>query len=86
MINVNLLKKICETPGAPGFENRVRSLVLKEIKSHVDNIEIDNMGFYKKGGDQDEDELRGAACSLPMFRFILFLPFFLTASACQLTF
>ena len=44
MINVNLLKKICETAGAPGFENRVRSLVLEEIKTYVDNIEIDNMG------------------------------------------
>ena len=30
MINVDLLKKICETAGAPGFENRVRDLVLKE--------------------------------------------------------
>ena len=36
MINIKLLKKICETPGAPGFENRVRSLVLKEIKPYVE--------------------------------------------------
>ena len=33
MINIKLLKEICETAGAPGFENRVRSLVLKQIKS-----------------------------------------------------
>ena len=44
MINVDLLKTICETPGAPGFEDRVRSLVLKEIKAFTDDIEIDNMG------------------------------------------
>ena len=31
-INVALLNKICTTPGAPGFEQRIRSLVLDEIK------------------------------------------------------
>ena len=36
MININLLKNICETPGAPGFEDQVRSLVLKEIEGLVD--------------------------------------------------
>jgi endoglucanase len=63
MINVNLLKKICETAGAPGFENRVRSLVLKEIKSHVDNIEIDNMGnviALKKGKNSKKSVMIGA--------------------------
>ena len=44
MTNIKLLKEICETAGAPGFENRVRSLVLKQIKNHVEHIEIDNMG------------------------------------------
>ena len=40
MINVDLLKKICETAGAPGFENRVRNLVLKEIEGYIDSIEM----------------------------------------------
>ncbi len=51
-INVNLLKDICEVAGAPGFENRVRSLVLKEIDGLVDEVSIDNMGnvvAIKKG-------------------------------------
>ncbi len=43
-INVKLLKAICEAPGAPGFEQKIRELVLKEIKPLVDKIEIDNMG------------------------------------------
>ena len=43
-INIDLLKKICTTPGAPGFEKKVRDLVLKEIESLVDEVEIDNMG------------------------------------------
>ena len=63
MINVNLLKKICETAGAPGFENRVRDLVLKEIDGFVDKIEIDNMGNIiasKKGEDSSKSVMIGA--------------------------
>lgn len=51
-INVELLSKICEVPGAPGFEDRIRSFVLKEIEGLVDDISIDNMGnvvAVKKG-------------------------------------
>ena len=62
MINIKLLKEICETAGAPGFENRVRSLVLKQIKNHVDHIEIDNMGniiALKKGVDSSKSWSKG---------------------------
>ncbi len=44
MINVQLLKRICETPGAPGFEHRIRQLVLKELQGLADEVSIDNMG------------------------------------------
>lgn len=44
MINVNLLKKICETAGAPGFEQRVRQLVVKEVSGLVDDVSVDAMG------------------------------------------
>ena len=63
MININLLKEMRYTAGAPGFENRVRNLVLKEIKNHVDNIEIDNMGnviALKKGVDSSKSVMIGA--------------------------
>ena len=43
-MNIQLLKEICEVAGAPGFEERVRKLVLKEIKDLVDDITIDSMG------------------------------------------
>lgn len=56
MINVSLLKNICETPGAPGFEQRVRELVIKEVTPLVDEVSVDNMGnviALKKGkGDR----------------------------------
>ncbi len=44
MINVALLKQICEAPGVSGFEQRIRALVLREVKDLVDEIEVDNMG------------------------------------------
>jgi len=44
MINVSLLKRICETPGASGFEHRIRQLVSKELKDLVDEVSTDNMG------------------------------------------
>ncbi|MEM6965070.1 MAG: M42 family metallopeptidase [Bacteroidota bacterium] len=52
MINVNLLKKICVTPGAPGYEQRIRELVIKEVTPLVDEVSIDPMGSVialKKG-------------------------------------
>ena len=52
MINTALLKKICETPGIPGYEQKIRNLVMKEIKPYVDSISVDNMGnvtAFKKG-------------------------------------
>lgn len=44
MIDVQLLKNICEAPGASGFEQRIRSLVLKELEGLVDEVSVDNMG------------------------------------------
>jgi endoglucanase len=63
MINTPLLKTICETAGAPGFENRVRDLVIKEVSPFVDSIEIDNMGnviTLKKGVDSSKSVMIGA--------------------------
>ena len=63
MIDIKLLKNICETPGAPGFENRVRNLVFKEIENCVDDINIDNMGnviALKKGKDETKSVMIAA--------------------------
>ncbi len=52
MKNKKLLAEICEVAGAPGHEQRVREIVLREVKSLVDEIRIDNMGnvvAIKKG-------------------------------------
>ncbi len=44
MINVSLLKQICEVPGAPGFEQRIRELVIQEAESLADELTVDSMG------------------------------------------
>ncbi|TAH40010.1 MAG: M42 family peptidase [Bacteroidetes bacterium] len=51
-LNIPLLKEICETAGAPGFENRIREIVLREVDSLVDRVTVDNLGnvtAFKKG-------------------------------------
>jgi endoglucanase len=52
MIDIQLLRAICETPGAPGFEQKIRELVLREVSPLVDEVSIDNLGnvvAVKKG-------------------------------------
>lgn len=44
MIDFPLLKRISETPGAPGFESQIRNLIKAEIKDLVDDMYIDTMG------------------------------------------
>lgn len=62
MKRLDLLQKICKTPGAPGFEQRIRKLVIEEVTPLVDKVEIDNMGnvlAIKKG--QSEKRVMVAA-------------------------
>ena len=61
-INVNLLKEICEVAGAPGFEQRVREIVIREVEPLVDEMTIDNMGnvYAIKKGKSDQRVMIGA--------------------------
>ncbi len=43
-LDINLLSKICETPGAPGYEKKIRNLIISEVESLVDEVEVDNLG------------------------------------------
>jgi len=52
MIDVKLLKKICEIPGAPGFEQAIRSFILSHLDGFVDKLSTDSMGnviAFRKG-------------------------------------
>ena len=43
-LNIDLFRRLCETPGVPGREERVRDLIKKEIKGLFDSTMTDSMG------------------------------------------
>lgn len=54
-MNFPLFKKIVNTPGVPGFENEIRSVISKQLSDSCDNIHTDSIGnlIVKKGnGDK----------------------------------
>ena len=61
-INTALLSKICTTPGPSGFEQKVRELVINELKDLVDEVEVDNMGnvYAIKRGKESKKVMIGA--------------------------
>lgn len=62
-IDVKLLSRICEAPGAPGAEKSIRDLVLAELKGLADHVETDNMGnviALKKGRSSAQKTMAAA--------------------------
>lgn len=61
-LHLQLLEKITQTPGAPGFEQRIRKVVLDEVRPLVDEIEVDNMGnvYAIKRGKSKKRAMVGA--------------------------
>ena len=62
-IDIPLLARICEAPGAPGFEKEIRNLVLAELKGLADDIRVDNMGnviALKKGKSSAKKSMAAA--------------------------
>ncbi len=52
MINIELLSQVCKLPGAPGFEQQIRSFIIEHISPFVDKVYTDTMGnviAFKKG-------------------------------------
>jgi endoglucanase len=54
--NIELLKEVCRTPGAPGFEQRIRKLIIEEVTPLVDEVKTDAMGnvFAIKRGTENK--------------------------------
>lgn len=62
-MNTELLRNVCQTPGAPGFENAIREFIINEITPLVDSISIDNIGniiAVKKGKDSAKSIMAAA--------------------------
>ncbi len=61
-INLPLLKELCEIPGAPGHEERVREIVIRELEPICDSIEVDGIGnvvAMKKGSEEGRFMMSG---------------------------
>ncbi len=43
-IDIPLLSRICEAPGAPGYEKKIRELVIAELKGLADEVRTDRIG------------------------------------------
>jgi len=62
-IDVSLLSRICEAPGAPGFERKIRQLILAEIEGLADDIRTDGIGnviALKKGRSSAKKSMAAA--------------------------
>ena len=55
-MNIDLLKRLCETPGVPGHEERVRALIEAEVKDLFDHVETDPMGSLLCRRDATSDD------------------------------
>ncbi|MFC2076985.1 M42 family metallopeptidase [candidate division KSB1 bacterium] len=79
-----LLKRLCETPGPAGYEERVRELIMSEMAPLVDDIKIDALGNvigYKRGKGKPRvlvcahmDEIGFIVSHIDKDGFIKFLP------------
>lgn len=61
-MRIELLNQICQTPGAPGYEKKIRELIIKEVTPYVDKVETDNMGnvYAIKKGKEAKKVMIGA--------------------------
>jgi putative aminopeptidase FrvX len=55
--DLELLQKLTETSGVPGYEDRIRDLVVTELASEVDGVNVDSIGNVvgTLEGDRDAD-------------------------------
>jgi putative aminopeptidase FrvX len=54
-LDIKLMAEICEVAGAPGYEKRIRDIVIREITPLVDEVSVDNLGnvtAIKKGRER----------------------------------
>jgi len=59
----DLLKKLADAPGVSGFEDEVRNIMIDELKDHVDEVEVDQLGnmIATRNGTSDGKKIMLAA-------------------------
>ncbi len=72
-MNIDLLKALCETPGVPGNEHRVRDLITQEIDGLFDEVQTDPMGslLCKRNGTGDSPTKVMLLCHMDEIGFLV---------------
>jgi endoglucanase len=72
-LNIDLLKRLCETPGVPGHEERVRDLIRAEIEDLFDDIRVDPMGsmLCRRDGTGDDPQKVMLLCHMDEIGFLV---------------
>ncbi len=62
-VDTELLRTICNTPGAPGYEKPIRDFVFNQVKNLADEVEVDPMGniIVLKKGKKENKRVMAAA-------------------------
>lgn len=72
-MNTELLRKLCETPGVPGHEDRVRDVIMGEIDGLFDEITIDPMGslLCRRNADKPDAQKIMLLCHMDEIGFLV---------------
>ncbi|MBT0811958.1 M42 family metallopeptidase [Litoribacter ruber] len=73
-MNIELLKNVCEKPGAPGFEAPIRNYILEVLENLADEVKVDNMGSViaiKRGNNNPENKKVMVAAHMDEIGFIV---------------
>ncbi|WMJ75062.1 M42 family metallopeptidase [Cytophagaceae bacterium ABcell3] len=73
-VDISLLAKVCELPGAPGFEQPIRKFICETVAPFVDELRVDNMGnviTLKKGNANPDGKKVMVAAHMDEIGFIV---------------
>ncbi len=72
-MNTELLRQLCETPGVPGNEERVRELIMGEIDGLFDEVTVDPMGslLCKRNADTPDAPKIMLLCHMDEIGFLV---------------
>ena len=84
LMDIGLLRRICEIPGAPGFEHRIRAFLREQLEGLADGIDVDAMGnltAFRKGKESKRvmltahmDEISFIVTHIDEEGFLRFIP------------
>lgn len=72
-MNLDLLKALCETPGVPGHEDRVRAMIAREVEGLFDDVATDPMGslLCRRDGTGDRPRKIMLLCHMDEIGFLV---------------